>query len=302
MPNKVKGESRDSYIKRCIPEVINDGTAKDGKQAYAICSSKFDEKMVTVEQLERKEFFIKSDTEEGDIKIISFVSEPAIQVHSELFNKQIEKNYFEFQIVDEEKQIITGPVLIPNKDILRYDKKEKKYFNCFFSEKSVEDAMMIFAKNNYKEKGFFKMNLEHDKKVYDELFIYETWKTGEEDKIYSMGYTKEEIPTSTWMVSFKIENKELWNKIKEIKEKNPTAGFSLEGTFFSIDENFEFVNVPINILPAKQEEKEIVPNTENLEKDKIVKELLSEIIANVEFDQFEKRKLINRILKYWSTK
>ena len=34
-----KNESKADYIKRCIPVVIRDGTAKDGKQAAAICHS-----------------------------------------------------------------------------------------------------------------------------------------------------------------------------------------------------------------------------------------------------------------------
>lgn len=37
-------ESEDEFISRCIPYVINDGTAKDNSQAYAICKSKYDNK------------------------------------------------------------------------------------------------------------------------------------------------------------------------------------------------------------------------------------------------------------------
>jgi hypothetical protein len=44
MPNKIKGESKDDFVKRCIPEVLKDRTAKDEKQAAAICFSMFGEK------------------------------------------------------------------------------------------------------------------------------------------------------------------------------------------------------------------------------------------------------------------
>lgn len=39
MPTPNKGESKDKYISRCIPIVINEGTTKDSKQAAAICFS-----------------------------------------------------------------------------------------------------------------------------------------------------------------------------------------------------------------------------------------------------------------------
>lgn len=39
MPTPRQGEGHDPFIKRCIPVVIRDGTAKDGAQAKAICES-----------------------------------------------------------------------------------------------------------------------------------------------------------------------------------------------------------------------------------------------------------------------
>ena len=42
MPTPRKNESEDDFIGRCIPFVINDGTAKDEKQAYAYCKSLWD--------------------------------------------------------------------------------------------------------------------------------------------------------------------------------------------------------------------------------------------------------------------
>ncbi len=39
MPEPGDGETRDEFIKRCVPIVIDDGTAADGDQAVAVCSS-----------------------------------------------------------------------------------------------------------------------------------------------------------------------------------------------------------------------------------------------------------------------
>jgi len=42
MPTPNEGESQDDFIERCIPIVIEDGTAEDSEQAYAICLSMFE--------------------------------------------------------------------------------------------------------------------------------------------------------------------------------------------------------------------------------------------------------------------
>jgi len=39
MPTPSKGESQKSYIERCIPIVLKEGTAKNQKQASKICFS-----------------------------------------------------------------------------------------------------------------------------------------------------------------------------------------------------------------------------------------------------------------------
>jgi hypothetical protein len=44
MPKPRKGESKKDYISRCIPIVMDEGTAKDNKQAAAICYSFWDRK------------------------------------------------------------------------------------------------------------------------------------------------------------------------------------------------------------------------------------------------------------------
>ena len=43
MPTPDKGEEKDKYISRCIPIVINEGTAKDSSQAAAICHSMWEQ-------------------------------------------------------------------------------------------------------------------------------------------------------------------------------------------------------------------------------------------------------------------
>lgn len=47
MPSPRTGESRDDFVSRCIPVVLDDGTAKDRDQAVAICNSMWDEKSMS---------------------------------------------------------------------------------------------------------------------------------------------------------------------------------------------------------------------------------------------------------------
>ena len=43
MPTPAKNESQEHYVSRCIPIVLKEGTAKDQKQAAAICFSMWKE-------------------------------------------------------------------------------------------------------------------------------------------------------------------------------------------------------------------------------------------------------------------
>lgn len=42
MPTPNQDEPRDEFISRCIPAVLNEGTARNVSQAYAICVSFFE--------------------------------------------------------------------------------------------------------------------------------------------------------------------------------------------------------------------------------------------------------------------
>ncbi|MFW6129699.1 MAG: hypothetical protein ACOC56_00860 [Atribacterota bacterium] len=53
MPLPKKGEEKDKYIERCIPIVIDHGTAKTEKQAVAICYSMWDQYKVNEELLNK---------------------------------------------------------------------------------------------------------------------------------------------------------------------------------------------------------------------------------------------------------
>jgi hypothetical protein len=59
MPTPRNKESEEKFVDRCIPIVIEDGTAKDGNQATAICHSMYRQhkKTATLRYIRR---FLKS--------------------------------------------------------------------------------------------------------------------------------------------------------------------------------------------------------------------------------------------------
>ena len=76
MPTPQTGETRDEFIERCIPIVIDDGTAEDGEQAVAVCHSMWNERDKAggrTMEMERKTFSAKvigSDEKTGIVDTI----------------------------------------------------------------------------------------------------------------------------------------------------------------------------------------------------------------------------------------
>jgi hypothetical protein len=59
MPTPTNNEKRSDFISRCIPKVIDEGTAKSPEQAYAICASMFDKETKTFDWNERNPDYVK---------------------------------------------------------------------------------------------------------------------------------------------------------------------------------------------------------------------------------------------------
>ena len=75
MPTPQAGESQDDFVSRCIPVVLEDGTAEDQEQAAAVCYSMWrearEEGKMMGKQMERKTFsgiVTKADEEQGVVE------------------------------------------------------------------------------------------------------------------------------------------------------------------------------------------------------------------------------------------
>ncbi len=164
------------------------------------------------------ELIIEDTSKELAIDAISLVSAPAIEQDFVFFGK--EKHNLTFAKVDDDKRMLVSPALIPNKQIFRYDPNTDTEYYVYFSPETVKQASELYLKHNNHHKATY----EHQDRVAGVLTV-ESWvKEGDMDKSKLYGY---DLPNGTWFVKMKIENEELWNKIKSGELK----GLSIEGYF-----------------------------------------------------------------------
>ena len=151
-----------------------------------------------------------------EVFAISLVEDPAIEHNFVWFDKE----KVQFEKIDNEKRLVVGPVLIPNKKILRIDGEGKPY-EVFFKPETIEKLAQGYLKKGYQSKA----TLEHDKKVAG-VTLVESWvKTSKLDKSNSYGLN---LPIGSWVGMFKVDNDEIW---KDYVKNGEVKGFSIEGIF-----------------------------------------------------------------------
>ena len=162
------------------------------------------------------ELILDEEAMVNGIRPISIVEHPPIEEDFIALNKQKE---LQLATVDEEKKILMGSALIPNKMIYRRDGDEE--YHIYFSRETVRKASELFLMNGNQNNA----TLEHAVDIQG-LTVVESWIIeGDQDKskLYGM-----DLPIGTWMVSMKVNNDEVWNDwVKTGKVK----GFSIEGYF-----------------------------------------------------------------------
>ena len=123
--------------------------------------------------------------------------------------------------LDEEKRIATGPIMVPNKMILRRD-EEGNPFYVYFTRKTIRKMAEKFLANSKHNNT----DVEHDGDIKTENTLLETWISEDmvKDKSATFGFA---LPPGTWYASYRINNDEDWAKIKA----GQLRGFSLAGNF-----------------------------------------------------------------------
>jgi hypothetical protein len=186
------------------------------------------------------ELVVSDDSEELTIDAISLVTSPAIEQDFVFFGK--EKNNLTLAKIDEEKRMLVSPALIPNKQIFRYDANTDSDYYVYFSKETVRQASELYLKHNNHHKATY----QHEDRVSGVLTV-ESWiKEGDMDKSKLYGF---DLPDGTWFVKMKIENDDMWVKIKEGELK----GLSIEGYFVNKFEKMQKQPTNEEILSALNE-------------------------------------------------
>lgn len=164
------------------------------------------------------ELIIDPNEELMGVEAMSVVEHPAIESNFVALNTDAK---VELKTVEtEEKKLLLGPALIPNKPIYRNDKENGEYY-IYFSKKTVQDASQLFLKAGNQAQA----TVEHEKPVQG-LTVVESWIVDDPEmdksKLYGLS-----VPKGTWMIATKVENEEVWQMAKEGKVK----GYSIEAYF-----------------------------------------------------------------------
>jgi len=155
--------------------------------------------------------------DDAEVQFVSLVDRPAIQKNWNAF-----KNEQKFQIVSEDKRIISGCAMLADTPIFRSDASFGDYYVAF-SKDTITKIVQKFFKKGYQNN----VNLMHDpNQIETGVTMFESFISDKERGILPMkGF--EDAPNGSWFVSMLVENEPVWEKVKE----GLINGFSIEGIF-----------------------------------------------------------------------
>jgi len=154
-------------------------------------------------------------TDKTGMDFVSLVDMPAIETNWVAMSSK--KKPLKFT-TDKEKQMLYGPIMIPDQPIYRYD-GEREYY-VVFSREVIEGLVRKFQT----QQKTVNLNYQHkDGSQIPDAVIQEIWLTGKVDKSQELGF---DLPVGTAFIGAHIGNTDFWNK--EIKTGN-VLGFSIEG-------------------------------------------------------------------------
>lgn len=161
---------------------------------------------------------------------ISMVTDPAIEETFAYFNENKE----DIKLSSDEKHMVFGAVLVPERRIYRNDGENEYYLK--FTSDSIERMSQDYMKN-FRQAN---VTLQHEEEG-TEVVMVESWikMSMEHDKSIALGLSKD-LPVGTWFAGLKVNNIDTWERIKN----GELRGFSVESLisledFSKIEDNDE---------------------------------------------------------------
>jgi hypothetical protein len=155
--------------------------------------------------------------DDSEVSFVALVDKPAIRKNWNAF-KDVQK----FQIVSEDKHIISGCLMLADTPIYRRDETYGEYYVSFSKDTIVKIAQKFFKKGYQSN-----INLEHSPSMQVQgVTMFESFISDKSRGIAPMkGF--EDAPEGSWFGSMYVENKDVWNEVKN----GNFNGFSIEGIF-----------------------------------------------------------------------
>lgn len=182
----------------------------------------------------------KNDHYQG-IDIMSFVDDPAVDVNFLYFSKdKKERRCFS---LDEEKRIVTGVAMRANYPIYRNQDGEEFYIQF------TPDVISDFVQKFMREHKTTNVDVFHDGKIIKDVFLFESFILKNDIKLTNPAF--KDIEPGSWMVSYKVENDALWEKVKsgQVKGFSITAYSEMEEADSNAD--YREINKILNELNTK---------------------------------------------------
>lgn len=154
------------------------------------------------------------NSEDTGVDYIALTDDPAIEKNFMAFNNQKR-----FLMQSEEKRIVSGPLIVANLPIYRRD--DKGEFYVVFDAETTEQIVQKFFKKGYQSN----VNLNHNSaQKPDGVYMFESMLIDTKRGINTpTGF--DTLPDGSWFGSFKVENDEIWQQVKD----GTFTGFSVEG-------------------------------------------------------------------------
>lgn len=228
---------------------------------------------------------VLSNDETQGVYALSVVENPAMEDEWIALSEHPQK--IELAQVDEEKRLLLGAALIPNKRIYRNINDNE--FEMFFKEETIERL----SHNFFKQQNNNNSSLEHELKL-EGMSVVESWTVTNPKTDKSVNFGKE-YPKGTWVTMMKVDNDEVWAKVKngEIKGFSIDALLGLEQINLNKQEMTEEVKKNIvddvingvKALFSKPEEA-----TENIE-------VKQEEVVEVQEEEFDKEAFMAEVIE-----
>lgn len=154
--------------------------------------------------------------EEGKLGVyaIGLVELPAIQ------ENWIALSDIKLSALNQERRMLYGPALIPDKHILRVNPETGEEYYIYFDKETIYKVSHLFLKKHLQNAH----TLEHELAITGCTVVESWYKEGEMDKATELGIT---VPNGTWMIGTHVEDDQIWEEVKA----GTIKGFSIEGMF-----------------------------------------------------------------------